>query len=500
MENEAANMNEGGKSIIVDSIAFRQIAGELTKTRPFSSTSIDALQGIDAVERITAKAGATLTEPGNTSMFYWLLLHGKCQADRVEPDGSRTTVGTAQSGEGFGETPFLTGKSHAAFLITAIEDSTLVRFSGEQFWQLMSCCPGARKVILADMAARLSAYQAEALHREKLVSLGTLAAGLMHELHNPGSAAKRAASQLRENMLKLQDLSLRSSKRSKTPEQLDCMHRLLTHAVKGCQCRALSSIEQADEEERLGEWLQESGVENAFNIAPALVSMGFEQEELKCAREFFDAQSFSDTLNWLGALVSSVSLVCSIEESISRISDLAMAVKKFAYDDRSPLKELDVHDSLQSTITILGHKLRVKQITVEKTFEAFPSVIQTRGSALSQVWTNLIDNAADASPAQGRIEIATWTEPATGKANDPGWLAVSVTDHGPGIPANVLPRIFEAFFTTKPQGAGTGLGLEIVHRIVTQKFGGKIDVKSEPGNTRFEVRLPMKGIASVNGK
>jgi signal transduction histidine kinase len=490
---ETAEMKVGGQTINVDSVPFGEVAGELKQTRPFASTSTESIGGIDVVERVTAKAGTTLTEPGNTSMYYWLLLHGKCQADRVEPDGSRSTVGTAQSGEGFGETPFLTGKTHAAFLITAIEDSTLVRFTGEQFWQLMSCCPGARRVILSDMAARLSAYQAEALHREKLVSLGTLAAGLMHELHNPGSAAKRAASQLRENMLKLQDLSLRSSKKPKTPEQLECMHRLLKHAVRGCQCKALSSIEQADAEERLGEWLQESGVENAFTIAPAMVGMGFEQEELKCAREFFDVQSFSDTLNWLGALVSSVSLVCSIEESISRISDLAMAVKKFAYDDRSPLKELDVHDSLQSTITILGHKLRVKQIAVEKKFEASPSVIKTRGSALSQVWTNLIDNAADASPVQGRIEIATCTETDPGNADDPGWLTVSITDHGPGIPADILPRIFEAFFTTKPQGSGTGLGLEIVHRIVTQKFGGTISVTSEPGNTRFEVKLPLSG-------
>jgi signal transduction histidine kinase len=490
---EAIEMNEGEQSIIVEAIPFREIAAELTKTRPFSTTGADFLNGIEVVERVRAKAGATLTEPGNTTMYYWLLLEGKCQADRVEPDGSRSTVGTAQGGEGFGETPFLTGKAHAAFLITAVDDSTLLRFTSGQFWQLMSCCPGARTIILSDMAARLSAYQAEALHREKLVSLGTLAAGLMHELHNPGSAAKRAASQLRENMLKLQDLSLRSSKKQKTPEQMECMHRLLKHAVSGCQCKALSSLEQADAEEALGEWLQESGVENAFTIAPAMVAMGFEQEELKCAREFFDAQSFSDTLNWLGALVSSVSLVCAIEESISRISDLAMAVKKFAYDDRSPLKDLDVHDSLQSTITILGHKLRVKQISVEKKFDASPSVIQTRGSALSQVWTNLIDNAADASPAHGHIEIVTWTEPANGAGGDPGWLGVSITDHGPGIPADVLPRIFEAFFTTKPQGSGTGLGLEIVHRIVTQKFGGKIDVKSEPGNTRFEVRLPLSG-------
>jgi signal transduction histidine kinase len=254
-------------------------------------------------------------------------------------------------------------------------------------------------------------------------------------------------------------------------------------------------MEQADAEEELAEWLQQAGVENAFTIAPSLVAIGFEQEELKCAREFFDAKSFSDALNWLEALVSSVSLVCAIEESISRVSDLAMAVKKFAYDDRSPVKQLDVHDSLQSTITILGHKLRVKQISVDKKFDASPSIIQTRGSALSQVWTNLIDNAADASPVLGHIEIATWTERANG-LGDPEWLAVSVTDHGPGIPPEVLPRIFEAFFTTKPQGSGTGLGLEIVHRIVTQKFGGKINVDSEPGNTRFVVRLPMNGVSA----
>ena len=180
--------------------------------------------------------------------------------------------------------------------------------------------------------------------------------------------------------------------------------------------------------------------------------------------------------------------MCAIEESISRVSDLVMAVKKFAYDEKSPARELDVHDSLQSTLTILGHKLRIKQITVEKRFSASPSTIETRGSALSQVWTNLIDNAADASPANAQIEISTWTEP--------DWLAVSIGDHGAGIPPEVLPHIFEAFFTTKPQGSGTGLGLEIVHRIVTQKFGGTIDVESKPGNTRFIVRLPRNCVAA----
>jgi signal transduction histidine kinase len=212
--------------------------------------------------------------------------------------------------------------------------------------------------------------------------------------------------------------------------------------------------------------------------------MGFDREEISCAQDSFDPAAFSDALNWFGALVSSVSLVCAIEESIGRISDLVMAVKKFAYDERTPSKELDIHDSLQSTLTILGHKLRIKQIQLEKRFAASPSMICTRGHALSQVWTNLIDNAIDASPEGGKIEISTWSEGDS--------LGVSIADHGSGIPPDVLPHIFEAFYTTKPQGSGTGLGLEIVQRIVTQKFTGSIDVKSAPGETQFIVRLPLK--------
>ena len=250
----------------------------------------------------------------------------------------------------------------------------------------------------------------------------------------------------------------------------------------------MSSLEQADAEEAMGEWLAAAGVENAYHDCARAGGHGLRPRGAGAARgSCLRADAFSDALNWLGSLVSSVSLVCAIEESISRISDLVMAVKKFAYDEKSPAKELDVHDSLQSTLTILGHKLRIKQIHVDKKFEASPSTIHTTGAALSQVWTNLIDNAADASPAGGHIEIASWTEPAEGQ------LAVSITDHGAGIPPDVLPRIFEPFFTTKPQGSGTGLGLEIVHRIVTQKFGGTIDVVSTPGQTRFTVRLPLVG-------
>jgi signal transduction histidine kinase len=478
------------QAVKVESISLGEVAKDLHSSQLFADTPVEELFGVDQVERVTAGAGAVLVEPGDSRLSYWLVLSGNIHAERPEPDGSLTTVGTARPGEGFGEVPLLMGKTRAVFLIRAIDDSVLLRFAEEAFWTLMSCCPSVRRVVLANMGQRLQMYQVEALHREKLVSLGTLAAGLMHELHNPGAAAKRAASQLRENLMRLQQLSLRFSDRPKTEEQLECVRAMLEHTMRSCHAKPLSSLEQADAEEAMSEWLAGAGVENAYKIGPALVEIGFDQQELGCAREFFEPASFSGALNWLEALVSSVSQVCAIEESISRISELVSAVKKFAYGGDAP-RELDIHESLQSTLTILGHKLRIKQIAVEKRFKASPSSIVTRGSALGQVWTNLIDNAADASPLNGQIEISTWTEPE--------WLVVCIGDHGSGIPPENLPRIFDAFFTTKPQGSGTGLGLEIVHRIVTQKFGGKIDVESKPGDTRFIVRLPRKGPAEPAG-
>lgn len=481
-------MSDSGKQIQVEPISLKDLALVLPSTRVFASTPVDSIAGVDHAERVTVKAGTVVIEPGAPWQYYWLVIDGKMRAERPEADEAWTLVGMARRGDGFGEVPLLTGRPSSMFRVSAVRDSVLVRFTEQDFWSILACCPGFRRTVLADSAQRIQAYQVEALHREKLVSLGTLAAGLMHELNNPGAAARRSASQLRENLLRLQQLSLRNSGKPKTPAQLQCMRDLLEHALRGCNQPALSSLEQADAEEAMSGWLAQAKVENAFTIGPVLVAMGIDQKEIACAQEYFDPESFSDALNWFGALVSSISLVCAIEESISRISDLVTAVKKFAYDERTPSRELDVHDSLQSTLTILGHKLRLKQVQVEKRFAASPSIIRTGGSAISQVWTNLIDNAIDASPEGEKIEISTWSEP--------DGLVVCVGDHGPGIPKEVLPHIFEPFFTTKPQGSGTGLGLEIAHRIVTQKLGGKIEVESKPGDTRFIVSLPLDPLAA----
>ncbi|MGD1065173.1 MAG: cyclic nucleotide-binding domain-containing protein, partial [Terracidiphilus sp.] len=286
-------MSESPQPIQVESIHLRDVAEALSRTRLFAQTPFSEIGGIDLVDRVTAITGTVLVEAGAPWKYYWLVLDGETCAKRPEPDGTWTQVGAARAGEGFGETPLLTCRSASMFRIIAEQDSVLLRFSEQDFWSLLACCPAVRKIVLDDSAQRVQTYQVEALHREKLISLGTLAAGLMHELNNPGSAAKRAASQLRENLLRLQELSLRGSGKPKTPEQIGCMKGLLEHAVGGCNLQAMSSLDQADAEEAMSEWLSQSGVENAYTIGPVLVSMGFDRQEIACVQEHFDAPAFS---------------------------------------------------------------------------------------------------------------------------------------------------------------------------------------------------------------
>src|ERR1700744_4880579 len=227
-------MSEGGKSIAGEPILLKDVGEALFRTRPFSGTTPDALGSVQSAVRMKVKAGVTLAESTQSAYFYWLLLEGEARGERPEKDGSWSPAGIAHAGDGFGEVPLLMGKPPGAFRLVAVQDSVLLRFDEQEFWSMLACCPSVRRQVLTDFSQRLQSYQTEALHREKLVSLGTLAAGLMHELHNPGSAAKRAASQLRENLLRLQELSLRNADKQKTPEQIQCMRDLLSRALSGC--------------------------------------------------------------------------------------------------------------------------------------------------------------------------------------------------------------------------------------------------------------------------
>lgn len=473
-----------------ETVSLSSLQAELSGIPLFASLGADDLLILGEVERFTYPAGVLITTHLLQENVLWVLLGGALRVERIERDDSRTVIMKIERGESFGETALLRIKPHdVRYDVFAEEESVLIRFNEASFWHMMNCCPGVREAILHKAVQRLKSFTAETMHREKLISLGTMAAGLMHELHNPGAAARRASSQLRANIVQLQQLSLKFCDMDISPAQAECMGALqeLAFRGQGC-CTAMNTLDQADAEEAMGAWLESAGVENAWKIAPALVSVGMRPEQLTCARTEF-AVGFSEALNWLESLISSVTLVGSIEESITRISDLVGSVKRYAYNDSCAMMDINVHEGLASTLTLLGHKLRQRQVEVVKHFDAQPATIQTRGSALTQVWMNLLDNAMDAAPAEGgRIEIST--------RNDGNTLVVTIADNGGGIPDDVRERIFEPFFTTKPLGKGTGLGLEIAHRIITQKYRGQIQVNSRPGRTEFEVRLPQQSVSA----
>jgi signal transduction histidine kinase len=335
------------------------------------------------------------------------------------------------------------------------------------------------------MAMRFQRYQNMTVQQEKMASLGTLAAGLMHELNNPGAAARRAAAQLRENLERLHKLSAKFSRTPLSTEQKQCLFELQDQAIAATHPRRMNSLEQSDAEEELATWLEAAHIEDAWKLAPTLVAIGISASDLECARGEFPAPTFSDALNWLEALASSQQLVGMIEESIGRVSDLVHAVKTYAYEGKGTRRSIDVNDSIHATLVILGHKLREKQIVLEKNFGPTLPLLETDCSGLNQVWTNLLDNAIDAVEPGGTIQVKTWAEQRDGHA----FLCIRIADNGAGIPLECQPRIFDPFYTTKEVGVGTGLGLGIVNRIVEQ-YNGTIRFSSVPGATEFVITLP----------
>jgi signal transduction histidine kinase len=466
----------------VEQVQAVTLTAQLKQVPVFSGATEDDLRCLGEVELIHADPGADLSDISQTHRGFWILLSGELRLQKRKEDGDLILIGVINPGETFGEIPLLMGKSSEA-VITVLKASTVVYLREEVFWNLMFSCPQVRTGVLGNMARRLQVYQSQELHREKLISLGTMAAGLMHELNNPGAAARRAASQMRENLSRLQKISLRMCDNDLTPGQTNCLRVLQEKALQPSKPSAMSSLDQADAEDELSSWLETHGIENSWKLAATLSAIGFDAETLECAQHEFPGNTLSDPLNWMEALVSSVQLVGTIEESVSRVTDLVSAVKKYAYEDKPQRHQLDVHDSIQSTLVILGHKFRQKELTVVKDFAPGLPPLSTCGVGLSQVWTNLLDNAIDASPQKGTVTVRT------GVNGDS--VSVTIADVGEGIPEENKKLIFEPFFTTKPTGQGTGLGLDIVRHIVVDKFGGEIEVNSLPGNTEFIIKLPV---------
>jgi signal transduction histidine kinase len=445
-----------------------------------SSLDEQTLHCLDGAAEKWIDRDAILIALGSQSREFWILLEGALRISYPTVQGYEQTVYVMQPGASFGEVPLLANIPAPANIIAA-EPCHLLMLDEDQFWSVMTQCPGVRKAVLGNMAMRLAKQQQATFQQEKMAALGTLAAGLMHELNNPGTAARRASTQLRENLMRMHKLTAKFARTSLSEDQKQCMYELQEYALQPRPLASLGALDQADAEEALTEWMESAEIEDAWKLAPTLVSIGIDAETLDCARHSFPPAVFSDTINWLEALVSSMQLVGTIEESIGRVTELVAAVKSYAYEGRGQKQTIDVNRSILATLIIVGHKLREKEIVIEKELSRDLPPLHTDCQGLNQIWTNLLDNAIDAVPQGGHIVLKTWAD-----AND---LFILVRDNGSGIPLDTQPHIFDTFYTTKPAGIGTGLGLGIVHRIVDQ-FGGSIRFSSVPGDTEFVVRLP----------
>lgn len=340
-----------------------------------------------------------------------------------------------------------------------------------------------QKKTLRDLEKAYLQQEVMLRQNEKLATLGKLSAGLAHELNNPAAAAQRGASQLQATISHLQSTHLKLGELNLTEAQLESL--LALDKLAGERAREpadLDTLTRSDREQELETWLADQGIEDAWQVAPALANLGYQRDELQTLSADFAPSQFPAIIDWLNDTYSIYSLLEEIGQGTGRISELVKALKDYTYLDQAPIQAVDIHEGLDSTLVILRSKLR-PGITVHREYATDLPRIQAFGSELNQVWTNLVDNAIDAMNGQGEISLRT-------RAEGP-WVIVEIEDNGPGIPPEALPNLFDPFFTTKAPGKGTGLGLNISHNIIAGKHQGQIDVTSQPGQTRFEVRIPI---------
>lgn len=433
-------------------------------------------------EELLLAPGEALFVEGMPADALFVVLEGRVRITKRA--GSEEIVITIhEPGEFTGELSLLSTGATCIASGYAITQTRLLKIGTAALKRVLIGCPSLTDRIVSAMARRVQEAEVLVQQREKLASLGAMAAGLAHELNNPAAAADRAANQLRQNLTVLQSAAITLHRHTLSDAQRQALLSLHQAAAQAAPASSpVDPIEQSDREERLMPWLESRGAADAWKLAPALVSSGFDSGQLASLTAVFDGAVLADVLAWLGATLTVSGLLRQTENAAKRISELVKAIKQYAYMDQGSVQDLDVHEGIESTLLLLGYKL--KDVKVERQYDRSLPHICAHGSELNQVWTNLIDNAIDATAARRdrRIRIRT--------AREGDHLLVEVSDNGAGIASEARPRLFEPFFTTKPVGKGTGLGLSIAHRIVVKRHKGDINFESVPGETRFQVRLP----------
>lgn len=432
------------------------------------------------VTEVRLKAGEELFAEGSPGDSAFVIQEGEIEILKAS-GGRNVLLALRKPGEVIGEMSLLEAAPRFAS-VRARTASLLLVIGHEQLNNLLNTSPSAARAMLHTITARLRTSELVLRQSEKMAQLGTLTAGIAHELNNPASAAGRGAEQLKSTFSAYQQASRRlysmplSEAQANILAELDSLARAQAAAPNG-----ISSLTRSDREDEAESWLENLGVEQPWNNAPVLVSLGYPEGQIQSMLGLFQGEALETLLEWLEASANTYTLLEEINQGASRIGEIVKSLKTYVYLDQAPVQVVDLHEGLDSTLVMLRSKLK-KGINLRRDYAANLPRIQAYGSELNQVWTNIIDNAIDAMDGQGDLSIRTWQE---GE-----WVAAEIEDSGPGIPAEIQNKLFSPFFTTKPVGKGTGLGLNISYNIV-QKHGGEIKIFSKPGKTRFIVYLPL---------
>jgi len=436
---------------------------------------------VAAAQAYDVAPGEVIAEQGEEPRGLHLLLEGQAQNLMLE-HGRSEPVGRQRAPTWMGAIAVLT-EGPLGVRMVAETPCRLALIPAEEFRRLAFAYPAVHRRVMQQVAPVMSRITGLEQNRERLASLGTMAAGLAHELNNPATAARRAAAQMTEALDAIGSALGSFVEAGIERDQAEQLVRLQQEAVdRAASATALQALDAADAEDELLERLESLDVEEPWRLAEPLAAAGVDQGWLDRVASLAGPATGA-ALRWVAATLTADRLAAELCESTGRMTTLVGAVKSYAYMDRGDVVEVDLHEGLETTVTVLGHKLKHTEIKVVRDYDRTLPKLTVRGSELNQVWTNLLDNAIDALGERGTITIST--------RRDGSCAEVEITDDGPGIPADVADRIFDPFFTTKDVGQGSGLGLATARRIVVDRHDGSLSLETRPGRTTFRVRLPF---------
>ena len=444
-------------------------------------------------------AGTEIATEGEPAEWFYILLSGGITLSRLVRGDDVEISRSDQPGVYAGATQFYLGDQVSQVYTNSVRttaDSAVLALPAADFAVVFRQWYPMATHLLQGMFVGLRNADELIGQRERLLALGKLTAGLTHELNNPAAAAGRATVALRERVAGMRHKLAVLAGSELGADELKHLTAIQEEIVNRMpSVPELSPLQASDREDELADWLDDNGATSGWEIAPTLVAGGVGVNDLQRVADALDASYLDGAVRWLAYTVETETLLSEIENATGRISALVGAAKQYSQMDRSSHQSIDVHDGLNSTLIMLSRKIG-DQVRVVKDYDSSLPKVPAYAAELNQVWTNLIDNAVDAMHRCGTLTLHT--------ARDGEQLLVEIGDTGPGVPDDMHQQIFEPFFTTKPVGEGTGLGLDVSWRIVVNRHGGSMRVISEPGNTRFQVRLPLtepaRGRAGRSGR